>query len=422
MRIFLRPVAATLLVVLVAFGVLPGATASNTASLYWKYALPAGSGIVTVRSASDVVVAAGSSTFALERSSGRLRWQANDHASAIVIGVGLLFFGTDRGGLGARSLVDGTLRWHHPNLCPDVVYRILLASDDVIVGCAGGNVVRVAARRGTIEARSGMFPVDRIADIVRLGSCAYGITGWQGGALLRERIEILDCRRLQAILPGAIDTDIVGSTGETAILDDRSPFGRGGPTLFRVNLRSGARSPEIDLDPDPSHSPPKSERLEPIGRVGLAGSALYMGTDRALYSYGDATSLSPSTPARRIADDLDAPPQFLPGRLVALRIRKANLAYEFVLAQLRGARLAPELRQMVPSGLAGLYSYDPEDTPLLLTLGATLIRLPDGRHVHIDSACRPTTTDDEFIVMMCTTKTLAGNLYFQDIAMYHWQQ
>jgi hypothetical protein len=384
-----RSLAGALLVVCAAIA---GGSTASAADARWSFALPAATTISVVRIAGDEIVAAGDpNTFVLERSSGRVRWRSADHAAVIASGDGVIFFGTLRGGAGARRASDGALLWHDGAACPKPAYArngqvtaLLRAGGDLIVGCSGGRVVRTNARDGRIEAHSDEFLADQVSAIVPLGSCAFGVSGSASGAYLRSESEILGCRRLNQIVPENQDTTILGVVGEVAVLDDWCRMGRAGvyrpATIFHADLRTGEVSRKIDLAPEPARFPAASR---PSASAGLVGRALYLCVARTMYRYDEAAALSPAAVAHRVAEDVVDPPQ----------CRHAA-----------GADPTPELQRVFTS----------------VGPAQTFMRIADGRRIRLDGQCYPLASDRAALIAVCTTSVLAGNRYLQRLTSFRW--
>jgi len=273
----------------------------------WQYALPPRWDVSQVRiSDTAVVIGSRSDVRVLDPASGRLRWQRDGSASAILLS-GAVVYGAATGAVASRALSSGRVLWERRAVCPvptggapvggaEVIVR---HADDLVVGCYGGDVVRVAAASGSIRARSGAFAAERIVSIVPLGPRAYGITGSSSGAAMIQHAAILDCKRLTVIVPEQDELQILGSIGNIAALDDRCCKGRPDvyrpATIVRANLTTGALSPGVDLTPELDRYP--SDHL-PIGQGSPQRSS--MGTSftssSIVHCIGMATRARPPRP------------------------------------------------------------------------------------------------------------------------------
>lgn len=407
------------------------------AAQLWANAPPADWELSQVRVGGDTVVVGGrSQVFAVNPASGRLRWEKDDGASGILIERDSVFYGTRSGAVVLRRLRDGGLRWKRDGVCPvpndaapirgvDVAIRI---AADLVVGCSGGSVVQIDAGSGRVRARSTAFAVDRVSEIVPLGSCAYGVTGWSSGAVIREHVAIVSCKRLKTILPQRSETSIVGSLGDVAVLDDTCCSGR--PDVYRpativlVNLVTGTLSPEVDLTPEPARYPPDQRPLGQGSVAMLEGRTLYLAVDHTLYEYGPPQSLWAAP--RRLADNLVQAPLILPRRLAMTRVRNANGTTSDQVVRIRGSAL--ETVAKISESGSTIFGYDPTSAPEILNVSRTddaansrtFVRIDDGRRLRVEDPCQPAASDREILVMLCTTKILAGNRYRQYIAAYPW--
>jgi hypothetical protein len=401
----------------------------------WRFALPADWDMSQVRVAPGAVVVGGrSKVFALNPTSGMLRWQNDDGASAMVIENASIFYGTESGSVVFRRLRDGRLLWKRDGVCPapsdaapvrpiDVAIR---RAADLVVGCSGGAVVQIDAASGRVRARSTKFVVYRISDIVPLGSCAYGVSGWSAGAVLMSHAEIISCNRLKTILPDRSETSILGSIGEIAVLDDTCCSGR--PDVYRpativlANLVTGALSPEVDLTPEPARYPPDQRPLGQGSSAMLRGSELYLAVDHAVYKYGDPQSLSAFP--KRVADNLVGPPLILTRQLVLMRVGRANGTISDRIVRIRESGLET-VSNISESGSTSV-NYDSKETPGILSIfddvenSRSFVRIDDNRRLRIEGPCQLVGSDRELLAMLCTTKTLVGNRYLQYIAAYAW--
>jgi hypothetical protein len=385
----------------------------------------------------DIVIVGGrSSVFALNPGTGVLRWRKDDGASAILIDKASVFYGTRTGAVVLRRLRDGGLRWKRDGVCPvpndgapvrgvDVAVR---SAADLVVGCNGGGVVQIDAASGRVRARSGDFAVDQISEIAPLGSCAYGVTGWSSGAIIREQAEILSCKRLKTIVPERTDTSILGSIGNVAVLDDTCCYGR--PDVYRpativlANLATGALSPEVDLTPEPARYPPDQRPVGQGSAAMLEGSELYLAVDHALYEYGNPQSLWAAP--KRVADNLVEPPMMLTGRLIMMRTRSANGTTSDNIVRIRKAAL--ETVSTISGSGTRMFGYDSKMLPDILSVfrsdgGASyrsFVRIDDGRRLRIEGECQPVGSDRAILVMLCATKRIVGNRYLQDVTAYRW--
>jgi hypothetical protein len=142
------------------------------------------------------------------------------------------------------------------------------SGSDIVIGCNGGRVVRIDVASGRIRAQSNEFSVEQISGIAPLSSCAFGVSGWSSGAIIVTYAEIIGCKRLNQIVPKRMDTSVLGSVSDSAVLDDMRCNGRPGvyrpATIFRADLVTGALSPEVDLTRNPIGTPRTSA---PPGRV-----------------------------------------------------------------------------------------------------------------------------------------------------------
>jgi hypothetical protein len=409
--------------------------ATDSATARWRVTLPDTSTLGKIAFAGDAVVAAGDpTTVVLERSSGQLRWRTKDHTSTIVTSDTTIFFGTSRGGVGARRVSDGALRWHRASVCPPPAWEpvarvsaMIRNGADIIVGCNGGRVIRLNATSGAIESRSGTFGVDQVQSIVPLGVCAYAVTGWSSGAMLLEHSEIIGCRRLEDIVTNGPDTYILGAVGNIAIVNDICCHGRPDvyqpATIFHADLATGATSRAVDLRPEPERYPADRRPIGQGATAGLEGNALYLGVDHTLYTYADAIALKETPVARRIASNLVSPPLFLPDNRIAVRARYVDGTEAFSIDHVHDARIEPVAR----IALAGdeMIGYEATFLPNVITLqrfsgDARYIRITDGRSLHVTEGCLAHVADEEALVMTCKATQMVGNQYLQDIVLYNW--
>ena len=396
----------------------------------WRYALPPGSDVSQVRIGDTAVVTGGPSDVrALDPASGRLRWQRDGGASAIVLG-DTAIYGDAMGTVTSRALSSGRALWKRRAVCPmpdGGVAVIVRDVDSIVVGCNGGRVVRMAAASGHVQARSETFVAERIWNITPLGSCAYGVWGSSSGAILREHAAILDCKRLRVIVPEQDEMDILGSIGNVAILDERGRNGRPdvyrAATIVRVNLTTGALSPEVDLTPEPNRHPADQRPIGHDSAAILVGRELYLVVDRSLYYYADARALAVSP--RRIAADLADFPTILGHGLIAAPLHVEGGAIADALVRLRGGALEPvwSSRQSGPV----TFGYQRDTAPDVLTISTingtnaqTLVRTYDGAHLFVTDPCQVRGANHALVVMLCTTDTLVGNRYLQYMAAYRW--
>ncbi len=398
----------------------------------WRYALPPRWDFSQVRIGDTAVVIGGRSDVrVLDPASGRLRWQRDGGASAIVLG-DTAVYGNATGTVASRALSTGRGLWERRAVCPiptedtpvGGVSVIVRDADDLIVGCNGGSLVRMAAASGRIRARSGSaFTAERITDIMPLGPCAYGVSGVSTGAAMRHHAAILDCKRLSVIVPEQDEMQILGSIGNTAVLDERCCSGRPDvyrpATIVRANLTTGALSPEVDLTPEPNRYP--SDRIGSAAM--LDGSELYLVVDRSLYRYGDPRALSASP--QRIAADLADFPIILRHGLLAVRLRVEGGAITDQIVRIRNGALEP-LWSSRESGPV-IFGYDADAAPGALTVGntdlprsQTFVRTYDGAQLFVTAPCQMVGANPDLVLTVCTTDTLVGNRYVQYVAAYRW--
>jgi hypothetical protein len=401
----------------------------------WRYQLPPGWGISQVRIGDTAVVIGGPGVRRLDPASGRLRWQRDGDVSAIVLGDTAVYYGAT-GTVASRALTSGRVLWERRAVCPTATDRtsvggvsvIVRDADDLVVGCRGGRLVRIAAASGRIWAHSdSAFVAESIADIAPLGACAYGVSGWSSGAALRGHAAIVDCKRLSVIVPEQDEMVIVGSIGNIAILDERCCFGRPDvyrpATIVRANLTTGALSPEVDLTPEPNRYPADHRPIGQGSAALLEGTELYLVVDRSLYRYGDPRALSASP--QRIAADLVDFPTFLRHGLLAVRLRVQGGAINDEIVRIRNGALEP-LWSSRESGPID-FSYDGGASPDVLTIrntseprGQTFVRIYDGARLFVTDPCPMVGANRDLVLMLCTTDTLVGNRYLQYLAAYRW--
>ena len=340
------------------------------------------------------------------------------------------------GMVAARTITGGRALWERRGLCPistdgtaaGGVAVIVRHADDLVVGCRGGLIVRVAAASGRILAQSGSaFVAESIAGITPLGACAYAVSGWSTGAAMRSHAAILDCRRLNVIVPEQDEMVVVGAIGNVAVLDERCCFGRADvyrpATIVRANLTTGALSPEVDLTPEPERYPADHRPIGQGSAVLLEGNELYLVVERSLYRYGDART--PAASPQRIAADLADFPTILRHGLLAVRLRVAGGAVTDELVRVRNGVLEPvwSARESGPV----IFGYDADGAPGVLTLGntdlprrQTFVRTYDGAQLVVTAPCQLFGASRELLLMLCTTDTLVGNRYLQYLAAYRW--
>lgn len=414
----------------------PTPTIRGTAAA-WRYALPPRWDISQVRIGDTAVVIGGrSGVRVLEPASGRLRWQREGAASAIVLGDTAVYGGVT-GTVASRTLSGGRVLWERRAVCPRAanpaqgggVALIVRNANDLIVGCYGGRVVRMSVASGRMFADSGSaFVAQSIADIQPLGRCAYGVSGWSSGATLREHAAILDCKRLSVIVPEQDEMQIVGAIGNIAVLDQRCCNGRPDEyrpaTIARANLTNGALSLEVDLKPEPDRYPADHRPIGQGSAVLLGGTELYLVVDRTLYRYGDARALWASP--QRIAAELVDFPTFLGHGLLALRLRVQGGAIDDEIVRLRNGTLEPlwSSRESRPVD----FSYDGGAAPDVLSIrytdgpsGRAFVRTYDGARMFVGDPCQMAGANRDMIVMICTTDTLVDNRNLQYVAAYRWR-
>ncbi len=399
----------------------------------WRYALPPRWDMSQIRIGDTAVVIGGRSDVrVLDPASGRLRWQRDGGASAVLLG-NTVVSGGATGTIVSRALSSGRVLWERRAVCPiptadapaGGVAVIVRHADDLIVGCNGGRLVRIAAATGRIRARSdSAFIAESIADIVPLGQCAYGVSGWSTGAAMRYHAAILDCKRLSVIVPEQDAMQILGSIGNIAVLDARCCNGRPNlyrpATIVRANLTTGALSPKVDLTPEPNRYP---RDWTPGSAAMLDGNELYLIVDRSLYRYGDPRSLS-ATP-QRIAADLADFPMILRHGLLAVRLRGERGAIADQIVRIRNGALEPlwSSRESAPV----ILGYDARTASDVLTIGdtnlprsQTFVRTYDGVQLVVTAPCQMVGANRDLVLMLCTTDTLVGNRYLQYVAAYPW--
>ena len=402
----------------------------------WRYALPPGWDLSQVRIGDDTVVVGGrSEVLVLDPGSGRLRWHRDGGASAILVGETVVY-GTATGAVFSRELRSGSVRWERSTVCsiptpvvPGGVAVIVRNGEDLVVGCNGGRIVRMDAASGSVRARSGdAFVAEDISEIMPLGSCAYGVSGWSSGATLRQHAAILDCKRLGAIVREQDETLILGSIGNIAVLNDTCCNGRPDvyrpATIMRANLVTGALSPEVDLTPEPNRYPPDQRPLGQGSAAMLSGGELYLAVDRSLYRYGDPRTLSASP--RRIAENLVDFPTMLRNGLIAVRVRVAGGAIADEIARVRNGALEPRWRRVESGSVT--FGYDANVGPDVLTIRSadqswsqTFVKTDDGAEIFVTGPCHMVGANKDFVVTLCTTNTLVGNRYLEYVAAYRWQ-
>jgi putative pyrroloquinoline-quinone binding quinoprotein len=398
----------------------------------WRYALPPRWDISQVRIGDTAVVIGGRSDVrVLDPASGRLRWQRDGSASAIVL-TDTVVYGGATGTVASLALSNGRVLWERRAVCPiptdgapvGGVAVIVRHADDLIVGCNGGRLVRISAASGRIRARSeSAFVAERIWDIVPLGSCAYGINGSSSGATIRQHAAILDCKRLRVIVPEQDEMQILGSIGNIAVLDERCCNGPPNvyrpATIVRANLTTGALSPAVDLTPEPNRYPP-----DRIGSAAmLDGNELYLIVDRSLYRYGDPRSLSASP--QRIAADLADFPMILRHGLLAVRLRVDGGSITDEIVRIRNGALEPRWSSRESGPV--ILGYHADMAPDVLTIGNTIlprsqtfVRTYDGAQLFVTGPCQMWGANRDLVLMVCTTDTLVGNRYLEYVAAYRW--
>jgi hypothetical protein len=412
--------------------VLAVASTAPGASPVWRYAVPADVDTAQVRVGKGAVAIGGrSQVIVLDLGTGRLRWARRDGAAAIGIGETVVY-GSPTNALISRALGDGSPRWEHHNLCAAPPYAapagaavVVRNARDVVVACNGGGLVRLDAASGSELARSDTAA--QIRQIVPLGSCSYGVSGFSDGAILREHAAIVDCKRLATIVPDGEETWILGSIGENAILGCcmSAPDGQRPITIARANLATGAILPEGTLTPPAEDYPPNQctpgQGWQPL----LAHAQLYLAVRCSLYRYGDPRALS-ATP-QRIADDFAEPPTPLRDGRLAARVHVAGATIGDEIVDVRNGVLEP-LWSELESGPA-LFAYDPASAADVVTVlhaatppDKTFVRTDDGAHLFVTDQCTLVGSSADLLVTICTTSTLVGHRYLQYIAAYRWHQ
>lgn len=406
----------------------------RSATPAWRYPLPPRWDIAQVRiGAAAVVIGGRSDVRVLDPATGRLRWQHAGGASAMALDESAVYYGAT-GTIVSRALISGRALWERRAVCPTAtdntsllrVSVIVRDADDLVVGCRGGRLVRIAAASGRILARSdSAFVAEAIADIAPLGACAYGVSGWSSGAALRGHAAIVDCKRLTVVVPEQDDMVIVGTIGNIAVLDERCCFGRPDvyrpATIVRANLTTGALSPEVDLTPEPNRYPADHRPIGQGSAALLEGTELYLLVDRSLYRYGDPRALSASP--QRIAADLVDFPAVLRHGLLAVRLQDQGGAINDEIVRIRNG----SLEALWSSRESGSVIFG-DDVNGVLTIintseprGQTFVRTDDGASLFVTDPCQKYGANRDLVVMLCTTNTLVRNRYLQYVAAYRWQ-
>ncbi len=400
----------------------------------WKFWLPSGWDVLDATTARGAIVLEGNTgALALDATSGRALWSDTTGASGLTTDGVLLYYGSGTGTIVAKRAIDGTSIWQRRNVCQEPrfgpVVTIVRTGPDLIVGCSGGQVVRIDARSGHVLAVGGAFDVHQISSIVHIGSCALAIEGWEDGAALRNETEIVGCKRLQPILSEQTDTTILGSIENVAIVDDWCCFGRPDvyrpATIYRVDLTTGATTPEVDLAPEPNRYPPHMRPLGQGSEAILEGGALYLRVDHALYAYGNPFALASSP--QRIADNVVTMRMPLPGGLVWMRVKTADGSITDESARLSASGIAVVSSHIEPAKGASYILDDVSDVigtgigyPIGTDQDNHYFRIVDGAQVDFPGRCRAIGSSRQILITRCDTKILVGNLDREYIATYRW--
>lgn len=372
-------------------------------------ALPAGSFVVIPEDARGMLV--------LDARSGREAWRRTDP----VVDVALLMaahdaVAADRQGHVARiGLADGKRKWQTGGLCPTREQgvgapRIEAIADSVFVGCGGGAFFRLDARTGTTRATLDALGFDGFTAITRLPRGALAVVGWSSGATTRAQLAVLRAADLHEVVPPREETLLVGSVGDTAILDDLCCQGRTDTyrpaTIVSVDLRDGTTSEALDLRPDPDRFPPKGQGPgQGWNGAAIAGTHLFLGIPPMLYDYGDARA--PAHEPDRLLTNLVAPPTFLTDGSVYVAVQIADGTR---VAQLLDLNSRPmRLRARLEIGGSPLVSYDERLAPGALVLSystptqisPTFVRISDGAEISVPAGCRLIGATEEAAYASC---------------------
>jgi hypothetical protein len=386
---------------------------SGAAPSSWQFTLPAGFDYYGVGIASDAVVVSGQpGLLALDARTGRLLWRRMGAFTQPLIDGASVIVGSSDGAIRKRQLRNGAQVWESPYIC-EGSKRLFFAYDKIAVGCSGGTVALVDRSSGALLRLSNEFQTSVVQNIRTLGSCSLHVSGYSSGAALRNEDEIVNCEDLHTVWQG-IDTSVLGSIGDIAIIDDWCCNGRPEEyrpaTIYRVDLKSGHESSHLDLRPEQERYPPNSRPIGQGSGAFLFGNELYVNVDNTLYAYGDPRD-NPKSP-RVVTRDLSS--LFaIPGGLAYYETQPRPNIYRAALGTLSGATFRP-----LWSINRSLYrtTYDQTVAPDYLFaqngINQTIIvGLRD--HKRREAPCRLLAAANSLAISKCTSDVLVNNSYLQ---------
>jgi hypothetical protein len=390
----------------------------------WRYTLPSEGVIASIVAAGDrEIVSSGSGIAALDVSSGAVEWRRNEPATVRAASNATFFAATPSGGLEARSTRDGSAIWLKPHVCgmPQAAAIVVRNGGDLIAGCARGELVRVDAATGTVLARTLAFELYNVSAIVSLGGCAYGVSGFNEGAVLRFYSGIVGCKALDTILPLQEDASILGAVRGDAVVDDTCCMGRPDvyrpATIYTVSLTTGVRSPQVDLTPEPNRYPSSARPIGQGSMAMLAENTLYLFVDHAGYRYGDPQFIEPPL---RVIDDLRAPPVSIDASTLLAETQSGDGTLGYALLRLHSGNVerlwsAPESTGEYPPTNIDSFAvaYGAPDR-------SAYLRIRDRRELVPSEQCPLAHADDRLVILRCPTKQLTKNGYVEYLSAYRW--
>lgn len=386
-----------------AHGLAPGKEATR--------ALLSGSFVVLTEARSGVLV--------LDARSGRELWRRG----ALVHVAGLAnsndVVAADRQGHVVRlGLSNGATKWQTGALCAArqqrfVSRRVEAIGGSAYVACSAGALFRLDARTGRTRAALTTLAFDGVEGITPLPLGALAVRGWSSGSTTRTQLALVRADDFRAIVPTREETQLVGVVGDTAILDDLCCHGRTDAyrpaTIVNVNLRTGATSEPLDLQPDPDLFPPGRQGPgQGWNGAAIAGNHLFLGIAPMLYDFGDARA--PARVPARLLTNLAAPPTYLADGSAFVVVQPADGRQVAELIDLRSRPM--RIRARLEGGAAASVTYDAGASPGALQVlrygpkGASpiVVRVSDGAEVVVPVGCRLLASTEEAAFSACVMK------------------
>jgi hypothetical protein len=156
------------------------------------------------------------------------------------------------------------------------------------VGCTGGLLAVFDVRGHALG--SAHLPMYGVNGVVRAGSRAIAVYGYNDGAALRGELRLLRIDTLAPIVKHSMaDSTFLGAIGDRAYIDDWCCNGRADvyepATIYSVSLKDGSESTHVDLAPDPQAHPGNEQPLGQGANNYLIGSSLYVVVGPVTYRY-----------------------------------------------------------------------------------------------------------------------------------------